>query len=143
MITFTAYGTPKPQPRPRAFARKFGNTYSARVYDAGTAEGWKSAVAIAAKPFIPVDPITEPLCVSMDFRMMRPKGHFTKSGGLTKSAPAHPCNKDDLDNLAKAVLDALTQIGMWRDDGQVVSLKLSKAYVTERPGAVVGIEGVN
>ena len=37
-IEFFVEGDPKPQPRPRAFARKIGNKFMARVYDAGTAE---------------------------------------------------------------------------------------------------------
>ena len=41
----SAPGIPKGQPRPRAFSRN-GH---ARVFDPGTAEGWKSAVAVAAQ----------------------------------------------------------------------------------------------
>lgn len=45
-ITFFIHGDPKPQPRPRAFARRMGAKFVARVYDAGTAEGWKSQIAM-------------------------------------------------------------------------------------------------
>lgn len=139
-IKFAVSGIPKPQPRPRAFARNMGGgKFAARVYDAGTAEGWKAAVAIAAKPLLPTEPTMEALAVKIDFLMPRPKGHFTSKGALTKSAPLQPCNKDDLDNLAKAVLDALTQIGMWRDDGQIVQLSLSKQYATSGSGCRVEV----
>ena len=47
-ITVRVYGEPKGQPRPRAFAKPIGGgKFSARVYDAGTAEGWKSQIAQA------------------------------------------------------------------------------------------------
>ncbi|TPL94791.1 RusA family crossover junction endodeoxyribonuclease [Mesorhizobium sp. B2-3-10] len=36
--------------------------------------------------------------------------------------------RGDVDNLAKAVLDAMTQAGVWGDDTQVVTLTCSKRY---------------
>jgi Holliday junction resolvase RusA-like endonuclease len=133
-------GDPKPQPRPRAFARNMGGgKFAARVYDAGTAEGWKSLVALAAKPFLPESPHDMPLHVTMVFFFARPKAHFTGKGALRTSSPSHPTSRNDLDNLCKAVMDCLTQIGMWKDDGQVVRLIAQKEY-GENPGAVVKIE---
>lgn len=136
-IHFTVSGEPKPQPRPRAFARNMGGgKFAARVFDAGTAEGWKSQVAAAAKPFLPGAPFTEPLSVNLAFDMPRPKGHLNSKGEVKASAPKHPTGRNDCDNLAKAVLDALTQIGMWQDDGQVVTLNITKRYAL-RGGAEV------
>lgn len=140
MIVFSVNGTPVPQPRPRAFARKFGDKFSARMYDPGTSEGWKSLVALAAKPHLPAAPLACPLAVDLMFRMPRPKAHLRKNGSVKDDAPAYPTNKRDLDNLAKAVLDALTQAGMWQDDGQIVRLTLTKAYAQKQPGADVTIE---
>lgn len=141
MITFFAQGSPKPQPRPRAFARNMGGgKFAARVYDAGTAEGWKSAVAIAAKPHLPSTPLTVPLKVELAFFLERPKSHLTSKGELKPTAPSHPVNKMDCDNLAKAVLDCLTQIGMWQDDGQIVILTIHKSYGA--PGAEVTIRTI-
>ena len=128
-ITFSVTGDPKPQPRPRAFARNMGGgKFAARVYDAGTAEGWKSLVALAAKAHVPPSPCESPLLVSLVFYIARPKSHYTSKGELRPSAPILPINKPDADNLAKAVLDCLTQIGMWRDDGQVCVLHVEKRY---------------
>lgn len=136
-IRFLVQGEPKPQPRPRAFARKMASGhFAARVFDAGTAEAWKSQVAAASQPFLPPSPYTGALCVTLVFDLPRPKGHYTTKGALTSSAPAHPTGRNDVDNLAKAVLDALTQIGLWQDDGQVVQLSVAKQYA-QRGGALI------
>lgn len=116
-------GDPKGQPRPRAFARNG----KARVYDPGTAEGWKSEVALAMRPWAgrrTVGPIT----LLLAFHFARPKGHYAKSGTLKTSAPAEYVKKPDLDNLAKAVMDALTSIEFWCDDSQVVKLTVEKHW---------------
>ena len=44
--------------------------------------------------------------------------------------------KVDVDNLTKAVFDTLTQVGVWRDDGQVYALDVAKLYTPKagRPG---------
>lgn len=135
-IVFNVLGIPKPQPRPRAFARKMGNgKFSARVYDAGTAEGWKSQIAVEAIKHRPKQLIDGPIEVLLYFFMPRPKSHHKSSKPdrpLKDSAPIHPTGKPDCDNLAKAVLDCITQIGcFWRDDSQVVELTIVKAYADE------------
>lgn len=143
-ISFHVFGDPKPQPRPRAFARNMGGgKFAARVYDAGTAEGWKSCVALAAKPHLPIAPLDCPLFVDINFFLTRPKGHFNSKGLPRPSSPTYPLNKMDCDNLAKAVLDCLTQIRMWEDDGQIIMLTITKAYAAAGfPGARVQICGV-
>jgi Holliday junction resolvase RusA-like endonuclease len=131
MIEFFAIGEPKGQPRPRAFARKFGDKWAARVYDAGTAEGWKGQVALVAKPFLPPAPIDRPLRLTMHFYFPRPKFHFGTRKGvqyLKPDAPMYHTGKPDFDNTAKAVSDALTQIGFWRDDALVVQCLVTKCY---------------
>ena len=35
--------------------------------------------------------------------------------------------KRDLDNILKALLDALTHAGVWADDSQIVDLRIRKA----------------
>jgi crossover junction endodeoxyribonuclease RusA len=136
-ITIVARGIPKGQPRPRACVRG-GH---AAVYDPGTAEGWKGAVALAAGPLIPEQPLSGPLNVTIAFHFPRPKGHFRKGGLLAKSAPRYHTQKPDADNAAKAVLDVLTDIGMWRDDSQIYVLTIGKAWAeTSESGAVITIE---
>jgi len=139
-ISFFVQGIPKGQPRPRAFARKIGGKFVARVYDAGTAEAWKSNIAVNSKPYIPATPLELPLMVALRFYMPRPKSHFGKKG-LKESAPQIFVHKPDCDNLAKAVLDALTQLGFWKDDCQITTLNIKKRYATYYAGTTgVSIE---
>lgn len=117
-------GTPKGQPRPRAFVR--GNR--AAVYDPGTAEGWKGQVAMAWMA-TGLDNIIEGVFhVSLDFRFPRPKHHSNSKGILKPGAPDWHTAKPDADNCAKAVLDALTSLNVWKDDALVASLSITKKY---------------
>jgi len=143
---FRVNGQPKPQPRHRA-AFKNGHV---RAYDPGTAEGWKSCIAIAARPYRPATPFDGPLRISVEFIFDRPKNHYKggkQANGLKADAPywhtrGMGLNGGDRDNLDKAVLDAMTQLAMFKDDGQVCSGGVEKHYAVnnERTGAVITIE---
>ena len=138
-MTITAHitGTPKPQPRPRAFAR--GG--KARVYCPGTAESWKSDIAVAMREHAGAT-IDGSISITMCFYMPRPKSHY-RSGKyshiLKDTAPAEHIQKPDVDNMAKAVMDALTGIQVWRDDCQVASLSTSKIWADDAPGMSLAI----
>ncbi|MFP4066237.1 MAG: RusA family crossover junction endodeoxyribonuclease [Spirochaetaceae bacterium] len=121
-------GTPKGQPRPRAFARNG----VARVYDPGTAEHWKSQIALAVKDIRPDAPLSGPVSVEVSFRLPRPKRLMRKSdpAGLIPHA-----GKPDLDNLVKAVFDALSTVGVWKDDAQVVNCLAEKWYAAKHNSA--------
>lgn len=140
-IEFVVAGHPKGQPRPKAFVRG----KRAAVYDPGTAEGWKGQIALAAKPFLPSMPLQGPLELSIEFSFLRPKSHYGTSKGtpyLKDCAPTWHTSKPDLDNLAKAVMDALTQLGLWLDDQQVSKLVLLKRYCDKTPGALINIKKI-
>lgn len=143
-ISFWVSGEPKGQPRPRAFARKMGGKFVARVFDAGTAEAWKGAVAAEAAQHKPSAPISGPVRLRINFFMPRPKGHFVAGKperGLKIGAPYRHVGKPDADNLAKAVMDALTQCGwFWVDDAQVAVLTVVKSYNESANGIGAYIE---
>lgn len=125
-ISFFAPGEPKGQPRPRAFAFKG----RARVYDPGTAEGFKSAIATAAREW-EGRLFPGPFEVTIKLWFPRPKGHYGAKGTLKPSAPHHHTGKPDLDNVAKAILDTLSEksgIGLWKDDNAVIRLTISKHW---------------
>lgn len=140
LYDLSVVGDPQGQPRPRAFARHG----KARVYDPGTAEYWKSQIAAAFPPVV-ITYTAGAVTVDLAFVFQRPQSHYRqyrKTGlGLVPSAPRTHVSRPDVDNLAKAVLDCLTTIGVWRDDTQVNSLVVSKRYAdpTERSGCRIRI----
>jgi crossover junction endodeoxyribonuclease RusA len=138
-ITIIIAGVPKPQPRARAYKR--GD--HAAMYDPKTANGWKNAIALAAMPHRPASPLTGPLRVDIDFFMPRPKRLMRKrdpDGAIW----CYDKGRNDRDNLDKAVLDTLTDIGMWEDDGQVCCGEICKYFHAKdgRPGAAVVVQRV-
>lgn len=127
---FTVLGLPKPQARPRAVSRgKFTKVYSPRTE-------WKEAVKYAASKEKPI--AIEALQVSLEFYFDRPKSHYRTGKNADKlkdSAPKFHTKKPDVDNLAKAVLDACQDAGLFKDDSAVVVLTVEKSYVD--PGDLV------
>jgi Holliday junction resolvase RusA-like endonuclease len=130
-------GQPKGQPRPRAFVR--GGR--AAVFDPGTSEGWKGQIALAFREF-ENRKVHAPMSLLLTFHMPRPAGHLKKNGEIK---PAHASSlftgKPDADNLAKAVMDALTSLGVWTDDSLVVTLIARKRYESKLrpPGCEIEI----
>ena len=68
----------------------------------------------------------QPLSVVIDAVFQRPKSHMNKSG-VKADAPQLP--RPDVDNIAKAVLDALQDV--IGDDTSVARLVVEKSYGTE------------
>jgi Holliday junction resolvase RusA-like endonuclease len=141
-LSFYAQGIPKGQPRVRAFRR--GN--HAAVYDPGTAKAWKTEVKAGLLRYWDHKPFTGPLSVSIYFGMPRPKAHYLSGGRLRHESPTWHTAKPDVDNLAKAVLDALVDAQVFKDDALVVRLHVTKRYTDSKDtgepitGATVTIE---
>jgi len=116
VIDIRVDGEPKGQPRARAFSYKSKATGkpSVRMYDPGTAEGWKSAIAMAAKEagFEKAEGAVR-LRAVMFFK--RPKRLMRK---IDPEGPIPKTTTPDPDNVLKAIMDALTQVGLWHDDRQ-------------------------
>jgi len=130
-------GLPKGQPRPKARAFK-GH---AQVYDPGSAYEWKVAVREAVKGLPMLD---GPLDVSLSFNMPRPKAHYRTGkfrGQVKDNAPDWHTSKPDVDNLAKAVLDACTGL-LWEDDTQIARLMAAKIY-SLNPGVAIEVVPVS
>jgi crossover junction endodeoxyribonuclease RusA len=100
---------------------------------------WRTQLAYALAAAHSGPPMDGPVGVHIVFTMPKPK-----------SAPKHkhtwPAKRPDLDKLMRAVLDAGTEAGVWRDDSQVVMATESKHFVAdghnevmECPGAYVHI----
>ena len=142
-ISFVVEGEPKGQPRPRAFARMVNGVPRARVYDKGTAEEWKSQIALAARPHNKGVPIECAVRLSCRFHFARPKSHYgtgRNAAILKDSAPRFHTGRPDLDNIIKALKDALTGIRLWRDDSLVVQYGRMEKVWSDRDYTGVAIE---
>ena len=119
-------GIPKPQPRPRAFAR--GG--KARIYNPSSADDWKAKIAEGLIRYANMD-LKDPFTLTLEFYMPRPLSHYgtgKNKGHLKDTSPYQHLKTPDIDNLTKAVMDAITVLNLWHDDSQVVSLIAFKHY---------------
>ena len=135
MLDFFAAGTPVPQGSKNAYVRGA----RAVLVDANRRlKPWRSAVRSAAEAAIAEvgwEMLDEPCRVYLGFTMPAPK---RPRWGL-------PAVKPDLDKLTRAVFDALTDAGVWRDDSRVVSMEVTKRYEGDEavPGVWVEVRGLS
>ncbi len=101
---------------------KSGHVYTDKAtadYEKFIKNQWR-AVYGACKPF------SGALAVTVTFRYQRPKSHYLK-GSLREDAPKHFVQVPDLDNIEKAVLDALNKVA-YADDKQIVRKYTEKMW---------------
>jgi Holliday junction resolvase RusA-like endonuclease len=122
-ITFTVPGQPVPQPRPRVSTR--GGFARAYVPSRHPVHEYRTLIAAAARDAGLTD-TGEPLNVVIDAVFQRPKSHMRKAG-VKPDAPKLP--RPDVDNIGKAVLDALQDV--MGDDTNVARLVVEKSYGPE------------
>lgn len=140
MICFTVPCVPVAQPRQRhrlvtkRDGDQFVSNYTRRR---DPVNAFKAAVQLAASQAYQGAPLEGPLCISLVFIMPRPSRLRWKTKPMPREWHA---SKPDVENIAKAVLDALTGL-VWIDDAQVASLHCKKLYASgdEQPGAEVTV----
>jgi len=126
MINQHIAGTPKAQPRVKATMRG----RHAGVYTPKTAEDWKHSIKHELRAYAG-KVIEGNFTIELCFYFKRPLSHYgtgRNSKLIKDAAPRRHTQKPDVDNLAKAVLDALTDIRFWRDDSQVTKLTIQKHW---------------
>jgi crossover junction endodeoxyribonuclease RusA len=98
---------------------------------------WRTTVAWHASQAFTAAPLQGALVVQFEFVMPRPT-----SLPKTKATPAS-VKRPDLDKLARAVMDALSDV-VWGDDSQVVDLHATKRYAErdEQPGVQIVVRPV-
>jgi Holliday junction resolvase RusA-like endonuclease len=122
-------GIPKAQPRPRM-------TPNGHVYNPASANAWKEEIKASfiscRRPII-----TEAVHLKVSFFMPVPKGMKIEN---KKNSYTPHIKKPDTDNLLKAVMDSLTNAGIWKDDALVFWTEAVKWYAPEKTGAQIIIE---
>lgn len=140
-IRFFVPGIPRPGGSKRVFPIRKGGVLTGRfiVTDAaGQAnKDWRASVAHEARVAFQADPWVEPLTLTLEFTLPRPKGHFNTRCVLKDSSPLFHVSRPDVGKLARSTQDALTSI-VWRDDAQIVDERHTKAYGV-RPGCLVTV----
>jgi len=132
MITLHIDGIPVPQGRPRARTFKIGNDCRVQMYDPPKSKEWKEYIRLKAE-YSQMKKLEGAIKMDLVFWMPRAKSNKDK----------HHTKRPDVDNLAKAVKDALEGIA-YKNDSQVVDLRVRKYYETEihKPGVDVSMEPV-
>jgi Holliday junction resolvase RusA-like endonuclease len=132
MMHFTIEGTPVPKGRPK-FSKVGGFV---RTYTPKKTSDYETIVQETAKQAMgPTEVLETPLAVYLYFRLPIPKSYPKKRLEACLRGLERPTKKPDIDNLAKSVLDGLNGI-VYLDDGQIVSLHVTKVY-SSAPGVDV------
>ena len=134
-IEFEVDGEPVGKGRPR-FARRgaFVSTYTApktKAYE-------DSIIEVVKQKMYPNDPIEGPCSVNMILYVGIPKSYSKKRTQACMDGEEMPMKKPDLDNVAKAFLDAMNGI-VYKDDVQVMRLVVQKVY-DSHPSVVVHVK---
>lgn len=122
-IEFTIPGEPIPQARPRA-SRQRGRVV---MYDPPKSRDYKQYVALIARQYAPKKLYEGELDVHLKIYRPIPKSTTKKNRALKNAGIKRPIVRPDNSNYAKGIEDALNGI-IYKDDSQIVDLKVSKFY---------------
>lgn len=127
------------QPAPQGSKRGFVNRHTgkvAMVESSKAVKPWRESVrqALLEETGQPRMTFDGAVIVELRFIMRRPV-----STPKRRTPPA--VKKPDLDKLVRAILDAVSSAGVWRDDSHVVQLSAMKrlAQLDEAPGCEIAI----
>jgi Holliday junction resolvase RusA-like endonuclease len=127
MVHFQVEGIPIGKGRPRFRRTKnFVQTYT----DSKTA-AWEETIKTVAKSAMgDTPPLESPVSVFVYFGLPVPSSYSKKRTTACLEGREAPSKKPDLDNMAKAVLDAMNGV-VFKDDSQIINLHLKKVYSIE------------
>lgn len=139
LLSFFVRGTPTPKGRPRFGKDKYGRprTYTPQdTVDWENQVGWEARAAINRLSGRATDdgelrlPFEERVLSELTFYMPKPKSYPKSMVHMTK--------KPDLDNLSKAVLDALSKAKVIKDDN-IVTDEVNRKRYAEVEGVPTGV----
>ena len=138
-IEFFVPGAPVGKGRPRAARRGTGVV----MFTPEKTAGYEALVAAAASNAMRAEAgplFTGPLEAVLEMRIPIPASWSKAHKAAALAGTELPTSKPDIDNVAKAILDACNGV-VFRDDAQVVVLIATKAF-SEEPGVRVVIREV-
>ena len=132
MTMFIVYGEPVGKGRPR-FAKR-GNFVS--TYTPQKTKTYEDEIRMMASAAMgSSEPLDTPVTVAIYIRVGIPASYSKQKRKDALAGTIKPTKKPDLDNIAKAFLDAMNEI-VYLDDKQVVGLHVTKVYA-ETPAVEV------
>jgi len=115
---------PVAKARPRVTRRNTYTPEKTKLFEAGVINLVRRAYKSG--------PVSNPLAVTINLYLPRPK----------KPSSHYPIVRPDIDNYAKAIMDACNHI-LWVDDSQIITLHSSKRYDYEgSPGFQLYVETI-
>lgn len=134
MIEFIVPGQPVPKGRPK-FARRGKNVVA---YTPAKTVAYETLVQRAAGAAMAGrEPTARPVRLVVALALQVPASWSKKRQAMAIAGAIRATKKPDADNVLKGLKDGCNGI-VWRDDAQVVSIELSKAYGAA-PHAAVSI----
>lgn len=134
LISVLVHGEPIPQGSKR-WMPKSGTLISANDKKL---RPWRDKLAEEFRK-LDLETLLGPVQVELAFYVQHLASHFgsgRNAGTLKSSAPVYAKTRPDIDKLTRAVLDAMTESALIRDDGQVAVLIAEKRYA-RTPGVHV------
>ena len=126
-VYFVVYGNPVGKGRPRATSR--GGFV--RMYTDAKTLGFESAVADEARIAMREwQAFNTPMQLQLSAYYPIPKSWSKKKRQMAMDGEIHPQVKPDLDNVMKAVLDAMNGV-VYVDDSQVINMVATKRYSSD------------
>lgn len=140
-FTVEVFGAPAPQGSKKFVGMRGGRPVLVEVVKA--VKPWRAAIVQAcnyrAVVMGPTEPLDGPLVARMVFTLPKPVS-------APKRRRTWPDGRPDLSKLVRSTEDALTDAGVWADDGRVVEYdRLAKTYPNEdtealpRPGVRISV----
>ena len=134
VVTFFVNGVPQPQGSKTGFVQ--GGRAVIVDKNPKLLKPWRAEIgrvaAAAWAEYGPGSPLDGAVQVKAVFVFERPKSVKRE----------HPSVRPDVDKLARALLDGITDAGaVWKDDSQVTRLDVRKRYGSA-PGVLVTVEGI-
>lgn len=124
LITLWVTGKPIAWQRP--------GTFNGKHYTPAETKAWEARIAEEARALLHRGgrswrPSTKPISLSIAFYLRIPPSWSHRKRHAAANGEIAPTSTPDLDNLVKAIKDALNGV-VWVDDAQVVELEATKAY---------------
>lgn len=143
VLTSTIHGKPVTQGSMKAIVHRHSGKAIVVQDHKSELDAWRGRIANTIRSRRDGRSFTGPVSCELVFRLRRPAAH-SGTKGLFPSSPVHPIVKPDIDKLARAVLDALTQSGVWRDDSQAVEVTARKVYADggTEPGVTITLRAL-